>query len=317
MGVLSAYLRRKAKICGGKALNATTFYPGAVSIIQRFGSSLNLNVLLHSQVGDGVYAKLPDGRLLFLTVPSPTDEDIRKITLKIARRAHRYLEKRISETDVDVLEEKEPLLAKCYAASIRSLTALGINAGKPLMRMLAPELKREEYRDDRTLMGFNLHASKAIEADDRAGLERILRHMGRPPSSKERLNMAPDGERLVAIIPSPRKNLVRYSGFFAPNAHVCQEIIANRAGVSEKDSDQRIGRPAFAHLMARVFSIDVLECPRCKSRMQLISFVQDPKGAQDILRSLKMTTAPSDICEPSDSVVEYDSNQVLYTDDDL
>ena len=29
-------------------------------------------------------------------------------------------------------------------------------------------------------MGFNLHASPAIEAHDREGLERILRYMGRP-----------------------------------------------------------------------------------------------------------------------------------------
>ena len=30
-----------------------------------------------------------------------------------------------------------------------------------------------------------------------------------------------------------------------------------------------------------------------------------------------LAVAPPDICEPSDSVVEYDSDQVLYTDDDL
>ncbi len=42
MGVLFAYLRRKAKDCGGRALDATTYYPGAISFIQRFGSSLNL-----------------------------------------------------------------------------------------------------------------------------------------------------------------------------------------------------------------------------------------------------------------------------------
>ena len=90
----------------------------------------------------------------------------------------------------------------------------------------------------------------AIEADDRAGLERTLRYMGRPPLSSERLKQAPDGEnllltlkspwrngtttilltpfelieRLVALIPYPSKNLVRYHGFFAPNAKLRERV---------------------------------------------------------------------------------------------
>jgi hypothetical protein len=123
-------------------------------------------------------------------------------------------------------------------------------------------------------------------------------------------------ERLTAIIPPPRKNLVRYSGFFAPNAHVRQEIVANRSGPNQKVSGKKIRRPAFAQLMARVFAIDVLECPKCKSRMQLISFVKNPKAAHDILRALKMTTAPPDICEPNDRAVEYNFDQVRYTDEE-
>lgn len=122
-------------------------------------------------------------------------------------------------------------------------------------------------------------------------------------------------ERLVAIIPSPRKNMVRYHGFFAPNAHVRREIVKDRAGVNPA-SNKKIRRPAFAKLMARVFSIDVLVCPRCQSPMQLISFVQDQKVAQDILLSLKMTTAPPSICEPSNRTVEYDCDQVGSTDEE-
>lgn len=137
-------------------------------------------------------------------MPLPTQDDIKKITLKIANSVHRYLEKRINKTDNDALKEKERLLAKCYAASIRSLIALGNNAGKPLWRrLISPDLIKEEHRDDRTIMGFNLHASKAIEADDRDGLERILRYMGHPPLSKDRLKMAPDRERSILTLKSP------------------------------------------------------------------------------------------------------------------
>ncbi|MEI6789954.1 MAG: hypothetical protein WCK42_02100 [Myxococcaceae bacterium] len=42
----------------------------------------------------------------------------------------------------------------------------------------------------------------------------------------------------------------------------------------------------WAQLLARVFGVDVLECPRCQSKMQMISFVRESKAIRDILASL-------------------------------
>lgn len=196
MGSVFAYLRSKAKKQGSTALDAEEYFPGSVSFIQRFGSALNLNVHIHSQVSDGAFARLPDGRIFFMRAPSPTDDEQKRITIKIARRVHRYLEKRMGDFESDALAEKEPLLAKCYAASIRYLSAIGNNAGKPLERLISPSLIQENLLDDRTIMGFNLHASVAIEAEDRNGLERTLRYMGRSPLSRDRLMMASDGKHL-------------------------------------------------------------------------------------------------------------------------
>ena len=197
MSTLFAYLRKRAKRCGGKALEAQSYHPCSVTFIQRFGSALNLNVHLHCQSADGVYVQYQGSKIHFIRVPTPSDKDIKTITTKIAKKVHRYLERRILDLESDSLLEKEPLLAKCYMASIRYLRALGEKAGKPLLRLISPEHIREEV-DDRTVMGFNLHASKAIEADDRAGLERILRYMGRPPLSTERLKRAADGENFAS-----------------------------------------------------------------------------------------------------------------------
>lgn len=83
------------------------------------------------------------------------------------------------------------------------------------------------------------------------------------------------------------------------------------------ESDQnnkKISRPGFAKLMARVFEIDILECPRCHSKMQTISFVRDPKAIKDILRSLKMSTAPPEIAEPAHQIV-YEEEEELFMDD--
>ncbi len=130
-GSLFSYLRKKAKRSGGEALDAQAYYPGAVTFIQRFGSALNLNVHLHSQVSDGAYVKYGKDKIRFIRVPSPSPAEIRRITIKIANRVHRYLEERMHDLECDGLLDKQPMLAKCYAASIRYLSALGINSGKP------------------------------------------------------------------------------------------------------------------------------------------------------------------------------------------
>ncbi len=289
---LFSYLRKKAKRSGGEALDAQAYYPGAVTFIQRFGSALNLNVHLHSQVSDGAYVKYGKDEIEFIRVPSPRPAEIRRITIKIANRVHHYLEARMHDLECDSLLDKQPMLAKCYAASIRYLSALGINSGKPLLRLISPELIKTDIYEEGTVLGFNLHASPATEAHDRRGLERILRYMGRPPLSSHRLQLAPDGknlilqlkttwrdgtssillspfdllERLVALIPAPRKNQIRYHGFLGPNAELRGELLSH----TEKSSDDlksKICRPKFADLMWRVFDIDVLSCPRCFSRM--------------------------------------------------
>ena len=142
---LFSYLRRKAKRSGGGALNAQIYYPGSVTFIQRFGSALNLNVHLHCQVSDGAYVKYGEGKIKFIRVPSPSPAEIERITIKVARRVHRYLEKRMHELECDDILAKEPLLAKCYAASIRYLSVLGTNSGKPLLRLISPELIQAKF----------------------------------------------------------------------------------------------------------------------------------------------------------------------------
>ena len=125
--------------------------------------------------------------------------------------------------------------------------------------------------EENTVKGFNLHASKSIESEDRESLERILRYMGRPPLSSERLERAPDGKnliltlksswrdgtskillvpfdllaRLVALIPYPRKNQVRYHGFLAPNFDLRREIIGGVNSCSY-GGGEKIYRPAFS-----------------------------------------------------------------------
>ena len=78
----------------------------------------------------------------------------------------------------------------------------------------------------------------------------------------------------------------------------------------------KVSRPGFAKLLFRVFEIDRMECPRCHSRMQTISFIRDPKAIKDILTSLKMTTAPPEAVLPNEYSVDYEQAD-LFMDDTI
>ena len=99
--------------------------------------------------------------------------DLEWLYNKIKNSVDKILEELISEYELE--RNIQPMLAKCYAASIRYLSAIGMNSGKPLLRLKSPELIKSDIFEEGTMLGFNLHASPAIGAHDRQGLERILR----------------------------------------------------------------------------------------------------------------------------------------------
>ena len=110
-----SWLRKKAKQKRVTNL-ASKAHPGAVTFIQRFGSALNLNVHMHSIFSDGVYTEDESGEVTFHRLPAPTLEETKKITAKIARCVHQWLDGRMRELEEsDEFSEKQPLLAACYA----------------------------------------------------------------------------------------------------------------------------------------------------------------------------------------------------------
>lgn len=71
--VISTYLIQRA---GHTKQSATT---GAVTLIQRFGSALNLNVHFHMLFLDGVYIKDQSGKLHFQQLPKPDIESLQAL----------------------------------------------------------------------------------------------------------------------------------------------------------------------------------------------------------------------------------------------
>jgi hypothetical protein len=183
--------------------------------------------------------------------------------------------------------------------------------------------------------GFSLDASVGIAADDRDGLERLLRYCARPPLAAGHLQWVDarheqlryqlpkpmaDGsaelilpalellERLSAFIPPPRIHRHRYYGVLAPNAPLRPAVTALASEQAEADSDRAISlsacngadgatsepspseekprRPAaylWAMLLARIYELFPLVCPRCGGEMEIIAFITEAPTVRAIL----------------------------------
>ncbi len=71
----------------------STARTGAVTLIQRFGSALNLNLHFHMLFLDGVYVEHPAGAVRFCWVNAPTSAELTELAQRIAQRIGRYLER--------------------------------------------------------------------------------------------------------------------------------------------------------------------------------------------------------------------------------
>ncbi|MFT6916770.1 MAG: hypothetical protein ACJAWL_003113 [Motiliproteus sp.] len=67
---------------------------GAVNLIQRFGSALNLNIHFHMLFLDGVYAGNSHGKMHFHRVKAPTIEELKILAHTLSHRVARFLERK-------------------------------------------------------------------------------------------------------------------------------------------------------------------------------------------------------------------------------
>ena len=134
MGAVLGVVHRclAAHLIGKAGLSSKSAHTGAVTLIQRFGGALNLNVHFHMLLLDGVYVERADGTLRFRRVGAPTSGELDELTRTLARRIGRLLERRgLVERDAENAwlagdEDPEPAaIDTLRAASITCRIALG------------------------------------------------------------------------------------------------------------------------------------------------------------------------------------------------
>ena len=242
--VIATHLVRKA------GYTHDTARTGAVTLIQRFGSALNLNIHFHMLFLDGVYVDTRLGAARFRWVQAPSGAELTRLAHTIAHRVGRFLEcQGLLERDMensylsgDAVDDDPmtPLLGH----SITYRIAVGPQAGRKVFTMQTLPASGEPFDDGiGKVAGFSLHAGVVARADERKKLERLCRYISRPAVSEKRLSLTPNGNiryqlktpyrdgtthvifepldfiaRLAALVPKPRVNLTRFHGVFAPNS---------------------------------------------------------------------------------------------------
>jgi hypothetical protein len=216
---------------------------------------LRLNVHYHVIALDGVYVRDADsGAPVFHALPAPTEDEVAEVARRTAERVQKILVRhgRSLDPDDDAGDDplaEQPALAGLAAAAARGVDLLGERAGRPTLRLLDPDRARPG-EPVALVMGFNVHAGRAIAARDRQGMEQLCRYLSRPPIAQQRLDELADGRlrytmkkpwrdgtlsllfqpadlvaRLCAMVPPPRWHLIRFHGVLSAHATLRPEVV--------------------------------------------------------------------------------------------
>jgi hypothetical protein len=242
----------------------------AMTHIQRFSGSLSLSPHLHSLWPDGVYVLPPGGApAVFVAVPPPSHTEIEHVAERIGDRMLRWL-RRSGRIDARAVEERsnesrddDPQTALLRAGAAQGTFARLLDARGQDGNLFARRDEEDAPFDAHarkprskwaaSVKGFSLHAGTSVAAENRVGLEKLLRYCARPSLSLERLSRLPDGRfayemkhpigskthrimdalelmaRLASIVAPPCYPLVRFAGLFAPGSRDRARVVPGRA----------------------------------------------------------------------------------------
>ncbi len=287
--VLTARLVSRSRAPRGAA-------PAQFHALQRFGASVNLHIHDHVVASDGAFA-LDGGRLRFYPAPEPSAQELAELVERLRRR----ILKRMKDLGAVPEEVVDNMLAWPHS-------------------------------------GFSLNAEVRVAADDREALGRLLRYVLRPALSLKKLTY--DGargvvryrpgkerlpevlewsplqfmERFAAIIPPPRKHLVRYYGALGPRSGLrraltaatkaqatCTELKAGfevqwlllaARGVcrAAREAASKASR-AWAVCIRRIFEVDPVHCAGCGGEMKLVAIITESPEVKRVLEHLGLSTA--------------------------
>ena len=105
-------------------------------------------------------------------------------------------------------------------------------------------------------------------------------------------------EKLAALVPPRRLNLVRYHGILAPNARYRSQVVPDSPAPAVSTAPDASAPSTYPHrftwaaLLARVFAVDVTVCPACGGPLRLIAVLSDPASVRRYLSGVGLPSQP-------------------------
>lgn len=287
---------------------------GAISVIQRFGGALNLNVHFHTIYTDGVFYQNANDELRFEEI-IPSHEDVENLADRLKRRINRLLFREDHEQQDEMPHEA------MIGNSVQNRDEK-FQLPIPVGKLWDPPF--EEFKGLRCCYadGFSLHANVKIKAHKRDSLDQLCRYILRGPLAKERIIQSESGmvllklkksysdgtthlkftpeqfiKRIISLIPPPRQNLIRYVGVFGAR-HKSRKQITSLASAPKEGKAKKTYRTPWAKLMKHVFKYEVNYCDHCGTKLELIACISSQAICQKILEHLKIPLEEYTVKQP-------------------
>jgi hypothetical protein len=298
---------------------------GGVTFVQRFGGALNLNVHFHTLIPDGVFVVKDGAPAGFVRLPPPGDEDVERILTQVIRRVHKeypaFEEQDAADPDDPYasLQAAEVDRRLFYPGSFKRsrrsahLDGFSLHAGVRVHEHDRQGLER--------LCRYAARPPLALHRLSQGPDGRLVYRMKRPRRESLFLMLTPQEliGRLATLVPPPRAHALRYHGVFAPNSRVRMAIVPQEGPAATAPAPSPPAPPAapptgdpaprplasaepspgsapppggprtrvpWAELLQKVFAVDVLACPNCDGRLQVIAYIHQPAVAKQILDHL-------------------------------
>jgi len=197
---------------------------------------------------------------------------------------------------------KDPLLCRFFTLKVFSL----LLEKKLINQNLVQKISQWRHT------GFNVHSK--VRAESKGDLEKVGKYMIRPILSLKRLSLdkalgqvvyqygkhSSETEsmdylefiaRVTSHIPDKGQVMVRYYGLYA-NAHrgkMRKKDTGPLRPLIIEDEDPFIPSKGWAEMIKKVYEIDPLICPKCGGIMRIVSFIEDHKVIDKIIKHLNLT----------------------------
>ncbi len=246
------------------AASSRVLMPGVVAVIQTFGDRINFHPHIHILATEGGTA--PDGA--FHHVGRFHDEAIQEIFTH----------------EVFSLLLREKLIGLPLVQKILRWRHTGFNAHSKVRATSKSEAERVGKYMIRPLLSL-----KRLFFDETKG--KVRYQYSRHGSQEESMDYLEFIARVTSHIPDKGQVMVRYYGLYS-NAHRGKMRKAgNRPSHPPiiEDEPAYVPSKGWAEMIRKVYEVDPLLCPSCGGRMSVISFIEEPKTIDRIIRHLELT----------------------------